>query len=110
MFTRKAVLVVRFIDMPDDVQEELQNWHLFYKDCFVEPGTSYRLGDDEQIPENMLKEANFHELYDFLKGYDNFPGNFDEFLGRYRLRTLHWMALQNLDLKGIDSILVDTHW
>lgn len=110
MFTRKSVLVVRFIDMPDDVQDELRDWHLFSKDCLVEPGTSYKLGDDEQIPANMLKEANFHELYTFIQGYDKFPGSFDDFLGRYRLRTLHWITLQRPDLKGIDAVLVDTSW
>lgn len=110
MLKRNSVIVVRFIEMPEDVQDELRAWHLFNKDCLLTLGTSYRLGDGEQTPEHMLKEVNFRELYDYVKVDDGFNGSFEDFLRLYRFRALYWVACQNPDLRGIDSILVDTSW
>ena len=110
MLKRKIVLVVRYLDLPEDVQDELREWHLFGNDRLLELITSYRLGDGPQEPANMLQESNFQQLYAHCKEGDNFAGSFDEFLVEYRLRALYWVTMQKPDLQGIDQVLVDVSW
>jgi hypothetical protein len=111
MFKRKTVLVVRYLDCPDVVQNELSDWHLFGNDRLLQLRTSYKLGDDAQpSPQTELKVANFEKLYEYLQGHDGFTGSFVEFLTEYRLQTLHWIATQGPDLDGIDDVLLDVSW
>ncbi len=110
MLQRKTVLVVQYTRLPQAVRDELSDWHLFGNDRLLHLRTSYRLGSGPQTPLHMLQEDNFKTLYDAVVRDEGFKGSFDDFLGRYGLRTLHWVTCQKPDLTGVEDVLLDVCW
>ncbi len=110
MFARKTVLFVEWTKLPQHLKDELSRWHLFGNDRALLLQTSYRLGEGEQTPAQMLRPENFTSLYESVVKEDGFVGSFETFLKRYALSTHHWLATSGQDFTGIDEVYLDICW
>lgn len=97
----EKVLIIRWVDLPNEVKSDIADNENFHNDCFLEI-------DSEFEPRDLDLSA-IKSYWQDQKKTNNFKGTFEGFVKKYNLKFEMWLIEQKLDL-DVDRILVKVCW
>lgn len=101
---QETILYIDYLSLPDEMAKEVNNWLGF--------------GNDRQLPmsrrsefdASSLNQATLEDYYKDQIETNGFEGTLEDFIDKYGLKFEKYLIDQNLDLEGVDEIVINISW
>jgi len=111
MFSKKTVLFLKYTELPQEIQEAVQNKvaERFANDIYLKLWSEFE-PDEGSTWADELTQANIEAYHRDQQETNNFDGTLEEFIDRYGLAIEKWLVDTEVDLTGVEEILIEICW